>query len=67
MEALRAERGGELSPEYLDGDDTIVSDVARQINGRHPAGPNLVLDHVTVRERGLQETRLIGIQAQGLP
>ena len=49
-EALGAKRGGELRAEYLEGNQTLVSQVPREIDRGHPALPELALDGVAVTQ-----------------
>jgi hypothetical protein len=51
-EALGAERGGELGPEHLEGDQSLVPEVPREVNGGHAALPELALDGVAAGQRG---------------
>ena len=51
-ESLGAECRAEVLVEKLDGDVAIVSLVAREEDGRHPALADLALDVVAARERG---------------
>ena len=51
---LRAERRGELRTEDLEGDETVVLAVAREIHGGHPALAKLPLDQVALAKGGLE-------------
>ena len=55
-EALGAERGGELGPEHLEGDQALVPQVAREIDRGHAALPELALDGVAAGEGGSERT-----------
>ena len=50
-EAIGADRRGELRPEHLERHQPVVAEVARQVDGRHAAGAELVLERVAVGER----------------
>ena len=54
QESLGADGHRELRPQHLDGDGTVVPDVARQIDRRHAAGPDLPLDVIAIGERPVQ-------------
>src|SRR6185503_10154844 len=47
----RAEPLRELGPQHLDRDGTVVAEVAREVDARHPSGAQLPLDVVAVGER----------------
>jgi hypothetical protein len=51
QQALRAEGGGEIRPQDLDGDLPVVAHVFGQEHGRHAARAELALDHVAIGER----------------
>lgn len=53
-EPLRSQRRSEIGPEYLEGDKTVVSQVADEIDGGHATLPEFALDRVAVRERYAQ-------------
>src|SRR2546427_706492 len=46
--ALGAERRGDLGPEDLDGDFAMVLQVLGEVDGCHPAAPQLALERVAV-------------------
>ena len=48
QEALRADHGGELGPQDLDGDLTVVAEVVRQVHRGHPARAQFAFDGVAV-------------------
>ena len=50
LEAVGPERGGELGVEHLEGDRTIVLEVVREVDDRHPAAAELALERVAVGE-----------------
>ena len=50
-EPLGAERGGEILMQDFDGDAALVFEIAREVDGGHPALPELPLDAVAVGER----------------
>jgi len=47
--SLGAELGGDLGPQHLEGDFTVVLQLAREKNGRHAARAELALDGVAIR------------------
>lgn len=49
-EPVCAEESGELGAEYLDRDIAMMLAIAREIDRRHPAAPQLPLDDVAVGE-----------------
>ena len=59
-EPLRAEHGGQLGPEHLDGDLAVVLEVVGQVDGGHAALAQLALDLVGIGQGGLQATEEIG-------
>ena len=46
--------GGELGTEHLDGDLPLVPQVLGQVDGGHPALPELALEQVAGAQRPLQ-------------
>jgi hypothetical protein len=50
QEALGTERGGKLGTEHLEGDGPVVAEVVGQIDDRHPAAADLVLEPVSARK-----------------
>jgi len=46
-----AEDGAQFRVEHLERDATVVLEVTREIDGRHPATPNLALDVISIGER----------------
>ena len=50
--AFAAEDRAEVWVEHLHGDATVVLDVVRQIDGRHPAAADLAVDAIAVGESG---------------
>ena len=46
QEALRGELRGALSAQDLERDGPPVAHLVREVDGRHPAAPDLALDHV---------------------
>ena len=56
LEALGAERGGQLGVEHLERDRPVVAEVVGEVDRGHAAAPELALDAVAVgqgrRERG---------------
>ena len=53
-ESLRAEAGGELGVEHLEGHGAIVAEIERPEHRGHPAAAELALENVTGRQGGLQ-------------
>lgn len=49
-EALGAHHGRQLRLEYLEGDLTLVLQVAGEVDGRHPARAELALDPIAAAE-----------------
>ena len=47
---VAAKDGAELGIEHLEGDMTVVPEVAREVDGRHPAASDLALDVVAPAE-----------------
>jgi hypothetical protein len=54
-ESVRAERGGELGPEDLDRDLTLVLEVPGQEDRRHPALTDLAVEDIPVSQGGSQQ------------
>src|SRR3989442_9417594 len=54
QEALDAEARGELGMKHLDRNRSLVLQVDRQKNRRHPAAAHRAVDGVTIREAGFQ-------------
>ena len=50
LEPLRSQRGGQLGEQHLEGDRAVVLEVVGQIDGGHPAAPELALKRVAVVE-----------------
>jgi hypothetical protein len=59
-EPLRAERGGDLWLQNLQGDGTIVLQIVGQIDRGHPAPAELPLDRVSRGQRPRQSLKLVG-------
>ena len=57
LEALGAERGGELGQEDLEGDRAVVAEVVRQVDDGHAAAAELALERVAVGEGVAQAVR----------
>ena len=51
QEPIDAEHGAELRLEHLEGDTTLVPEVARDVDGRHAARADLPLDEVATGQR----------------
>ena len=51
LEPLRAERRRELGMQDLERDQAVVLEVAREVDGGHPAAAELALEGVTVAKR----------------
>ena len=47
-EALPAEQGADCRVEHFQGDEALMTEVAGEINGRHPPAPELALEGVAV-------------------
>ena len=54
QEALDAEHGAEVGAQHLERDPAIVLEVAREVDGRHPAGTEFTFDVVAIAEGGVQ-------------
>jgi hypothetical protein len=59
-ESLRAEAGGELGVEHLEGHGAIVAEIERPEYRGHPAAAELALDAVAVGEGSPQVGEKIG-------
>ena len=57
LEALGAERGGELGEQDLERDRAVVPEVVGQVDDGHAAAPELALEGVAVREGVAQAFR----------
>lgn len=51
LEAVRPESERELRKEHLERDRAIMPRIVREIDGRHPATPELALDAIPPAER----------------
>ena len=60
LEALRAERGGKLGMEHLEGHRAIVLQIPRQEHRGHPAPAQLALEHVAARQPVLEADAEVG-------
>src|SRR6266849_5879936 len=60
QEALDAEARGELGMKHLDRNRSLVLQVDRQKNRRHPAATDCTIDRVAVLEAGLQASEECG-------
>jgi hypothetical protein len=54
LKAMRAQRGGQLGMEDLQGDRAVVLQVLGQVDAGHPTAPELLLERVVVGQCGLQ-------------
>ena len=63
LEALGAERGGELGEQDLEGDRAVVAEVVGQVDDGHAAAAELALERVAVGEGVAQAVR----HAHGAP
>jgi len=52
LEALRAERVGQLGVQHLERHGALVPEVAGEVDRGHSPAPQLALDHVAVLQRG---------------
>ena len=52
-EPLRTQGSGQLRSEHLERDRSVMAKVVREVNGRHAAPAELMLDAVTVPEGSL--------------
>jgi hypothetical protein len=52
LEAVGAERRGELGQEDFEGDWAVVLEVARQVDRSHAAAPEGALERVTIAQTG---------------
>ena len=59
-EPLAAKHRAELWVEHFERDETLVFDVAGEIDGRHPAPPELAFDRVRRRERAPELVQSLG-------
>jgi hypothetical protein len=59
-EPLRAQRGGELGPDDLDGDLAIVLEVVSQEHDRHSTTPELPVERVLTSQAVLQPRAEVG-------
>jgi hypothetical protein len=50
QEPLRSQRGGELRPQHLDRDLSVMLEILGEINGGHAAPAELALDQVPVAQ-----------------
>jgi len=62
-EPLRAERGGELGAQDLEGDGTIVAEIVCQVDRGHAAASELALDAVAIGQGGRPGLR--GVRERG--
>jgi hypothetical protein len=63
-EPLGADHGGELRPEHLDGDLALVAQVVSEVDGGHPALPQLALDPIAPGEGGAEVIERSGRHAE---
>ena len=63
LEALGAERRGELGVQHLERDRPVVPQVVREVDGRHPAPAQLALERVSVRQRRSELDERISVHA----
>jgi len=54
QEPVGANHGAKLGLENLERDASVVPEIAREKDGRHPAGSDLALDQVPAVEAGVQ-------------
>src|SRR2546423_1863621 len=66
-EPLGAEHGGQLRLEELDGDFSVVLQIVREIDGRHPAFAELAFDLVPAGECGVEAFSLARHQTNMRP
>ena len=59
-ESLRAERGGELGAQDLEGDGPIVPEIVSEIDGGHAAASELALDAIAIGQGGREEVGRLG-------
>ena len=50
QKARAADDGGELGPQHLDRDVSIVAGIAREVDGRHSAGADLAHEPIALGE-----------------
>ena len=60
LEALGAERVGQLGVQHLERDGAVVPDVVREIDRRHAAAAELALDRVVAGETCLKLSARVG-------
>jgi hypothetical protein len=48
LEAVRPERGGGLGQQHLERHGPVVLEIASEIDGGHPAAPELALDEIAL-------------------
>jgi hypothetical protein len=66
-ESLGAERRAKVGMQHLDGDGTIMLEVVRELDRRHPARAKFALDAIPVGETGTQSRDGIGHLLRPLP
>jgi hypothetical protein len=54
LEPVGSHRSAELGMEHLECDWTVLLEIVRQIDGRHAASAELLLDPVPIRQAALQ-------------
>jgi hypothetical protein len=54
LEPIRAETGRELRVEHLEGYGSIMPEIVRQIDGRHPPAAKLALEAIPVGQPRLE-------------
>jgi hypothetical protein len=52
--SLRADNGAQVRAQDLQCNFTVVLEILREINGRHPTFPDMANDGIAIRERGLK-------------
>ena len=60
QEPLGPDHGGQLGAQDFQSDAPVVADVFGEVDGRHPAGADFVVEAVAVREGGLEPAKQFG-------
>ena len=60
QKAVRPECGGELGAEDFDGDETLVFDIASEVDTRHPAAAELALNRVARAQGSREPSEFVG-------
>jgi hypothetical protein len=66
LEALRAERRGEVGVQHLDRNRPVVLEILSEVDGGHAAAAELAPEHVAIRDRGLEAVHHIALPSPAL-